>query len=280
MRRAYWVLIAIGILIVATAAARKSRAAAGPAIAQATPAASVTAAAPAGTVSASVEVQPAQESNLGFVIAAPVKQINVKEGEQVKAGQTLIVLDTPDRVAAVASAQADLKSALANQAIQHAGRQTRVQQGHRSFWLGSMPEIRQQADARVLQAQAAVEVAQANLAQGTLVAPFDGTVVSIDVQPAEMVEAQKAILVLGDLGHLQVVTTDLSEREIANVHIGQSTKTRLKAFNEDLTGKVVAISPLANENNGDTVYKVTIELDKQPDGLLWGMTGDVEINTK
>jgi RND family efflux transporter MFP subunit len=280
MRRAYWVLIIIGIMIVTVAAARKSRAAEISTVAQATPVASATAAAPAGTVSASVEVQPAQDSNLAFLIAAPVKQISVKEGDQVKAGQTLIELDTPDLQSEVATAQAELKSALANQAIQRAGRQTRVQRGHRSYWLGSMPEIRQQADARVLQAQAALELAQARLAQGTLVAPFDGTVVSINVEPAEMAEALKPVLVIGDLGHLQVVTTDLSEREIANVKIGQSATTRLKAFSEDLVGKVVAIAPLAGEKNGDTVYKVTIELDKPPQDLLWGMTGDVQINTK
>ena len=52
---------------------------------------------------------------------------------------------------------------------------------------------------------------------------------------------------------------------------------RLKAFDEPLTGRVVALSPMAVEHEGDMVFKVTIELDQQPDGLLWGMTGEVEI---
>ncbi len=280
MKRAYWVLIAIGILIGLTGAAWQRPAAAWAAGAQATPSAQATAPANAGTVSASVKVEPVQDSNLAFLIGGPVKQINVKEGEQVKAGQTLIVLNTPDLDAAVATAQAELTSALANQVIQRSGKASKTQIGHRTLWLGSMPEIRQQADARVQQAQAALDVANANLAKATLTAPFDGTVVAINVQPAEMVTAQEAVATIGDLSHMQVVTTDLSEREIAQVQVGQSATVRLKAFNEDLTGKVVSIAPMSNKYNGDTVYKVTIELDKQPDGLLWGMTGDVQINTK
>ena len=56
-----------------------------------------------GSVSASVNVVPAQQSNLGFIISAPVKEVDIKEGDQVKAGQVLMVLDTPDLTNAVAT---------------------------------------------------------------------------------------------------------------------------------------------------------------------------------
>ena len=142
------------------------------------------------------------------------------------------------------------------------------------------PELRQIADTRVVQAQAALEVAQAKLAQGTLVAPFDGTVVSINVVPGEMAAPQKPVLVIADLSHLQVATTNLSEREIAGVQVGQTATTRLKAFTQDLTGKVISIAPQSTQYNGDTVFKVTIALDHEVPGLMWGMTGDVNIETR
>lgn len=107
-----------------------------------------------------------------------------------------------------------------------------------------MPEVRAQVDARLEQAQAGLSLAQANLAQGTLLAPFDGTVVSVDVQPAELVKANQAIVTVGDLRHLQVETTDLSERDIAGIRVGQSAAVRLKAFSQPLSGKVIAISPM------------------------------------
>jgi hypothetical protein len=31
---------------------------------------------------------------------------------------------------------------------------------------------------------------------------------------------------------------------------------------------------------GDVVFKVTIDLDNQPQGLLWGMSADVKIDTE
>jgi RND family efflux transporter MFP subunit len=217
---------------------------------------------------------------MAFVIGAPVKEVAVKAGDQVTAGQKLVVLDTPEMDYAVVGAQAELKSAQANAALQRMATKSWNAAKGKFMYTSGPPELRQIADTRVTQAQAALDAAQADLAQGTLVAPFDGTVVSINVVPGEMVVPQQTVLVLADLSHLQVATTDLSEREIAKVQVGQTATTRLKAFDEDLAGKVVAIDPLAMQSNGDTVFKVTIALDQAPKGLLWGMTGEASIQVK
>ena len=50
-------------------------------------------------------------------------------------------------------------------------------------------------------------------------------------------------------------------------------------LNKDLNGKVIRISPIANTVGGDVVFKVTIDLDEQPQGLLWGMTAEVQIQS-
>ncbi len=277
MRHAYWELIAIGMMIAMVAAGCAGAAAPTTATStQAAPTASEQSA--AGVVSASAAIEPVQTSNMAFVIAAPVKEVDVKAGDQVKAGQTLVVLDTPDLSYAVTGAQAELKSAQANAALQHAAR--KEWNGSKFVSLSGPPELRQIADARVVQAQAALDLAQANLALGTLTAPFDGTVVSVNVVAREMAVPQKTVLVIADLSHLQIATTDLSEREIAKVKIGDAATTRLKAFTQDLTGKVTAIAPMSNQYNGDTVYKVTIEIDHPLPGLMWGMTGDVSISVR
>jgi RND family efflux transporter MFP subunit len=277
MKRAYRSLIAAGwIVLIAAGCAGSTPAGGAP-----TPSApAVSTVEVAGTVSASAVIEPAQTSQMAFLISAPVKIVNVKAGDPVKAGQPLIVLDTPDLDYAVIAAQAELKSAQTNDILERSTRQYRVWGGRKWIWVHGLPEVRAKADARVLQAQAALDIAEANLAEGTLVAPFDGTAVSVDVVPGEMVVPNKTVLVVGDLSHLQVATTDLSEREIANVQIGQKAATTLKAFSQDLTGRVVAIAPLSKLSDGDTVFKVTIELDQQPKGLLWGMTGDVAIETR
>jgi multidrug efflux pump subunit AcrA (membrane-fusion protein) len=55
---------------------------------------------------------------LGFLISGIAKEVPVKEGDSVKAGQTLIVLDKPDLEFAVTGAQAALRSAQADAEIQ------------------------------------------------------------------------------------------------------------------------------------------------------------------
>jgi hypothetical protein len=53
----------------------------------------------------------------------------------------------------------------------------------------------------------------------------------------------------------------------------------IEALNQEFTGKVIDISRISSTIGGDVVFKVTIDLDKQPQGLLWGMSADVTIDT-
>ncbi len=232
-----------------------------------------------GSVSASVNVVPAQQSNLGFILSAPVKEINIKEGDQVKAGQVLMVLDTPGLVNAVAGAEATVS---AQQAIVELMNYPykKIFKDTGFIYVKAYPERRQQAQAELEADQAALDRAQYTLAQGTLVAPYDGTIVAINIQPGELVQPGEVVAVIGTLNQLQVQTTDLSERDIARVQVGQSAMVHLKAFDQDLSGKVASISPLGKEYNGDIVYRVTIELDSPPANLMWGMSGDVTIQTQ
>lgn len=231
-----------------------------------------------GNVTASAVVVPAQISQMGFLLSDTVREVNIKEGDSVKAGQTLIVLNTPELSLSVDAAQAALRSAQAKAIIRRYQHKTTNADG-KEVYLSGPPELRQIADAQVQQAQASLEIAQATLAQGTLVAPYKGTVVSLNIASGQIVQPGQVIAVIGDLDHLQIETTDLSERDIAKVQIGQNATVHVKALNRDFTGKVVMIAPMAIKHNADWVYKVTVELDAPPQNLLWGMSADVEIQT-
>ncbi len=43
---------------------------------------------------------------------------------------------------------------------------------------------------------------------------------------------------------------------------------------------MIRISPIADDVGGDVVFKVTIAPDTQPEGLLWGMSAEVEIQSR
>jgi len=226
------------------------------------------------TVTASAVVVPAQASQLGFLISALAKEVPVTEGDPVKAGQTLIVLDTPDLEFAVTEAQAALHSAQAYADLQKY-RRVKDRRNGKIFYDAAPVEFRQRADARVQQAQVTLELAQINLAENTLTAPFDGTVASIGVIPGEFVPSDQAVVTIATLNDLQLETTDLSERDITKVKVGTPVNIFIEALNDNFKGKVLSIAPIADTVGGDVVFKATITFDKQPENLLWGMTAEV-----
>ncbi len=236
------------------------------------------------TVTASAVVVPAQVTELGFLIPGIARDIPVREGDTVKAGQNLMVLDTPDLEFAVAEAQASLRAAQAQLEIRSSEIIKKYKINYkkfivRKFRVSVPPEVIEIATANVRAAQASVEIAQANLAQGTLIAPHDGTIAAINVIPGEFVPSNQAVVTLATLDTLQIETTDLSERDIPNVHVGDSANIFVEALNQNISGQVIAISPIAGTVGGDVVFKVTIAPDTQPEGLRWGMTAEVEIKS-
>jgi HlyD family secretion protein len=145
---------------------------------------------------------------------------------------------------------------------------------------GATPEQLSAAQAAVAQAEAAVEVARATLSQATLVAPFAGTVADLQVSPGQIVLPGQVVLTLADMQELRVETTDLSERDVTGVQMGQEATVFVDALNVDVPGRVALISPLASTVGGDVVYTVVIALEGQPEGLLLGMSVEVEIATE
>ena len=236
------------------------------------------------TVTASAVAVPAHVSEMGFLISGIAKDIPVEQGDVVKAGQTLLVLGTPELQYAVTEAEAGVRIAQAQKDIKsnelikkYLIYYTPTSVKVRKAKFSVPPEVIDMANFGIQQAQAVMEGAQAKLAQGTLAAPFDGTVTSLGVIPGEFVKANRSVVTLATLDNLQFETTDLSERDIPNVQLGDPVNIFIEALNKNISGKVISISPKADIVGGDVVYKVTIAPDTQPEGLLWGMTAEVEI---
>jgi RND family efflux transporter MFP subunit len=220
----------------------------------------------ANSVLASAVIVPVNDVQLSFSAVGRVTSVDVKVGDQVTAGQPLVTLDTTILEAKVREAEANVLAADAQ--IRYLNR------------LATDALHFESAQADLARAQALLDSAKATLlAQSTLTAPFDGTIVSVDIAPAETVVPGQVVIVLGDLSTYQIETTDLSERDVPRVRIGQSANVYIEALNEEFTGEVIDIDRISSMLGGDVIYKVTIELDKQPQDLLWGMSADVQIQT-
>ncbi|GAB4428938.1 MAG: hypothetical protein Kow002_17700 [Anaerolineales bacterium] len=217
-------------------------------------------------VIASAVVVPVSSIELAFPAIGTVTAVEVEVGDTVKAGDMIAALDTTILEARVAEAEANVLVA-----------ETQVRYLER---VGTSDEQMDKARADVDRATALLEQAKAALAQATLYTPVAGTVISVEIAPGEIVTPGQIVVVIADLTHMQVETTDLSERDILAVHIGQQADVYIEALGETFSGTVIDIARRSVTVGGDVVYTVTIELDEQPDGLRWGMSAEVNIQTE
>lgn len=143
--------------------------------------------------------------------------------------------------------------------------------------LAAGPRIEQLRAARAVaeQAEAALAAARAQASRYVMTAPARGVIARRAAQPGEFAAAGAPILVLADLDALRVETSDLGERDLPAVVVGQAARVTFKALNQAVMGKVTAIAPKADRLGGDVVYRVTLELDTKPAGLRAGMSAEV-----
>jgi multidrug resistance efflux pump len=134
------------------------------------------------------------------------------------------------------------------------------------------------AEAAVNRAEATARAARVALEQTTLRAPFAGTVTAAQISVGEAAMPGQTVMALAHLHNLQAQTTDLSERDVARVGVGQRATVYVEALDAEVEGLVVRIAPQANTVGGDVMYTITIALDGQPPGLRWGMSVEVEID--
>jgi RND family efflux transporter MFP subunit len=219
-----------------------------------------------GNVSASGVVVPVEKVELAFPTQGTVKTVEVAAGDEVAANQSLVTLDTSILESKVKEAEANVVIAQAD--VTYLKRSSESQERIDS------------AVAKVDRAQALADIAKAQLAQATLVAPFDGTIASVEISPAEIASLGQIVIVMGDLTHFQIETTDLSEEDAPSVQVGQTANVFIDALGQEFSGKVTDIARVSETVGGDVVYKVTVELDEQPEGLRWGMSTEVKIETE
>jgi HlyD family secretion protein len=137
------------------------------------------------------------------------------------------------------------------------------------------------AEAQVRQAHTALERADLALSRTRLVAPFDGTVGAVYRSPGEWAGQGVPVVELLDTGRWWVETRNVGELNIGRVEVGQEALVRVIAFRDrELYGQVVAISPVAVVQQGDTTYTVFVELAPTDLNLRPGMNAEVEIETE
>ena len=130
----------------------------------------------------------------------------------------------------------------------------------------------------VIAAQAKVDAAQATVNQLSIIAPFDGQVLSVDSHVGDMVNTGELSVNIADMDHLYV-EAQVDESDVANVKVGQQAEVTLDAVSDVvLTGSVVSVNPVGEVVGVLVKYTVRIDLDSVKDVFLpLGSTANVVI---
>jgi HlyD family secretion protein len=134
----------------------------------------------------------------------------------------------------------------------------------------------------VTAAQAQVDAAQATVNSLSIVASFDGQVLSVDNHIGDLVGAGDLSVNLANMDHLYV-ETKVDESDIANIKLGNSVEVTLDAVSGlTLKGSVTAINPVGEDVSGLIKYTVRVDLDKVKRGIFLplGTTANVVIKLK
>lgn len=161
--------------------------------------------------------------------------------------------------------------------------EAQIEKGYRdfeTFSAGPDPDDIALAEARIANAEAQLAAAEETLADLELVAPFNGVISAVHVNPSEWVAPGSPVLLMADLNNLQVKTTDLSEIDVAQISLEDVAVITFDALPDlVLEGTVISIAPKADEGSGVN-FPVTLELSEIPAALRWGMTAFVDIDVE
>lgn len=200
--------------------------------------------------------------------------------------------DDPARALALtrlAAAQADRDAALRN-LNWYTGHPTEIQQAILDAEVAvaianlaqaeeDLEQLRAGPDQEAIeQTEARVRAAQAMVDQSRLVAPIDGTVMSLNHAVGGSVTPGEIGIVLADLSTLHIDTT-IDELDIALIEEGQSVEITLDALPElTLRGEVASIDLSPEIGASSTQYPVRVQVQAVDPGVRIGMTAALSIS--
>ncbi|WEK05032.1 MAG: efflux RND transporter periplasmic adaptor subunit [Candidatus Devosia phytovorans] len=193
------------------------------------------------TVLASGVLQANSLVAVGAEVSGRIKAVHVNLGQEVKAGDLLVELDSLDQENAIKTAQAELLGLEAQKRYQEAVLATAEAALLRNQQLSTNRLVSQtdletaqaavdaakaqidQLAAQVTQADLSVEAAELNLSRTRITAPSAGTIVAMLVEVGQTVSANQSVPTIAKIANLDtmVIKAEISEADVVRVAAGQ-----------------------------------------------------------
>jgi membrane fusion protein (multidrug efflux system) len=211
-------------------------------------------------------------------VGGEVREVLVREGEAVKAGQVLIRMDASEYQARAGQARGSLQAARGQLDIAAQTRDNNKALLEKGFISKNAFDNAESqfniARANVKSAKAALDVAQKSLNDTVIRAPISGLVSSRTIQPGEKVSSDNRLLDVVDLNKLELEAA-VPASDIMNVALGQEVQLRIEGLPDPLIGKVVRINP--STQAGSRSILTYIQLDNPQGVLRAGMFGEAQV---
>lgn len=203
-----------------------------------------------------------------------IQQVAVQEGDSVRAGQTLVILDDAALRSQVEQAQAGVKAAQNAQVAAQTNaalaastlERYKLLQAQKSVSPQEMDEVSRRAEGAAasvdaMRAQADAARAQESgartmLGYSHLVAPFAGVVTARMADPGTMAAPGIPLLQIDQAGALQLQVT-VDESAIGAIHMGMQVQVSLASDSSaTLAGTVTEILPVADPSSHGFLVKI------------------------
>jgi RND family efflux transporter MFP subunit len=215
---------------------------------------------PASADAIRVVLSPEMETTLVAQMVGRIAALNASLGGKVSKGKTIVAFDCSEASARLQMAQAEYASAK---------EMLEAKTGLRKLEAAGDMEVAVAA-AAVDKAKGAIELARAQLAQCTVVAPFSGSIVKVYVKPYQGVNVGNPLVDIISDGPLKI-RLNAPSKLLASLHVGSPMEVDIDETGKTYPAKVTAINARV-----DAVAQ-TIELEARIEGnhpeLLAGMTG-------
>lgn len=202
-------------------------------------------------------------TSASFATAGTIKRVYVEEGQRVGKGQLIAEIDATNLNTALRSSEAVLRQA--QDAYE------RMKFLHDS---NSLPEIQWvEAQSKLQQAQAAVDMAKRNLADARLTAPVSGTVGTQIAHAGETAMPGQPVVTILDINTVKV-NISVPEKELAGINTNSPCTISVAALGgKQFTGHKIVKSVQSNPMTH--TYEVSIDVANPAHDLLPGMVCDV-----
>jgi RND family efflux transporter MFP subunit len=225
-------------------------------------------------------VQATSQAMVRSRVSGVIKQVNVREGDPVAAGQVVAEFDTNVLRAQLAEREAGLASAKANLEQAQRTREANAQLVQRSFItqnaFDTADATYQAQVATVAAAQAQVAQAQIQVDDAVVRAPIAGRVARRYVQPGEKVGQDAQLFTLVDLARLEV-QAQAAVSDVALVQPGTAADVQIEGLSgQHFRGRVERINPSADP--GSRSIDLYIAFPNEREQVRTGMFANVHLH--